>query len=130
MSRSQIFEHFYLVCRRPGMFVQSASFAAVCSYMHGFDTALSGGALVGFREWLLLRGSEWNNMPWWGIVRQQVLGSFMPSDPIAPPEDERLRDELARLLEEFSKAQAAGLDSIFYQYGVWLLAQGRTFEDS
>jgi hypothetical protein len=38
-------ELFRGVCARPSMYVQPATFATVCAFIDGFDTARNGGPL-------------------------------------------------------------------------------------
>ena len=127
MTRAQIIEHFIFVCRKPGIFVNSGSYVAVCAYLSGFDNALCGAALDGFREWLLMRGKEWNNMTWWALVRTEVLGPFGPDTALSREDDQRLLAGLDALLSDFSEAVAGGMDRLYFQYGTWLHRQGRTF---
>jgi hypothetical protein len=130
MNRLVALQHFISVCARPGMYAQENTYAAVCAYISGFDTALCGGILFGFREWLLMRGTEWNNIPWWGLVRVEVTGPFAPADRLTEEQDRALLARLAELLGEFSQASQRGLDRCLFEYGSWLQDRGRPFDDS
>ena len=65
MENSEPIGFFLQVCNTPKMFVGSDRYEAVCAFLNGYDTAVGGGALRGFREFLLCQGSAWTNLPWW-----------------------------------------------------------------
>lgn len=116
--------HFIWVCTKPGMYVQSTHFEVVCAYINGYDTALRGGSLVGFREWLLTRGVERTNLPWWALVRRQTLPEKDLSATLSDTENEQLLMGLASALELYAKCLSHdGLDMIFHAYHSWSIEQ-------
>jgi len=88
----QEFEYYQLVCKRPGMFVVTAEFNAVCAYIDG--RASVDRSLLGFREWLVVKADTGDCFGWPGLVgwlanKNQVEG------------DERKIAFLGGLLDEF-----------------------------
>jgi hypothetical protein len=43
------------VCRCPGMYVREPTYESITAYVQGYDSALGGSLLRGFREWLVMR---------------------------------------------------------------------------
>ena len=70
--------------RHTGMHVPEVSFVAVCSFVAGYDLALNGLPLRGFREWLALRLRWGSNLSWDALVLQLV-----PNDPVGELPQER-----------------------------------------
>jgi hypothetical protein len=124
MARDTILELFLFVCQKPTMYVQCARFSAVSAFIAGYDAALEGGALIGFREWLLTGNKDWTNLPWWSLVRLRLDSKADLSSPPRESEDEALIAELHTALEGFSRIQKdGGLAKIFHDYNTWVLSQ-------
>lgn len=122
--QGDVIEVFRHVCTEPGMYLQSKRYEAVCAYINGYNTALQGAPLLGFREWLLTRSSEWTNLPWWSLVRRSNTPGADLSQPLSDDESDALVVSLLRTLEGFwSARQRRGIDVIFYEYCEWLLGQ-------
>lgn len=107
------------VRRRPGMYVSPETFDCVVSFLCGYDAAQSGGFLVGFREWLVVRADGANNLAWPGLVR------LLPEDVQAEADSAKSISGLFALLEEYFDARQAhdGLRKIYVQYQDWLRRQ-------
>ncbi len=115
---------FRYVCEKPGMYVQAHSFVAVVAFIEGYDLALQGGALVGFREWLLTGSDEWTNLSWSMLIRHQRDPATDLSRPPVGDEDEALLGDLSKALESFSRdLTTGGLHVIFHRYNTWLLSR-------
>jgi hypothetical protein len=124
MARDKTLELFRFVCEKPGMYVQRAGFGAVTAYIDGYDAALQGGALVGFREWLLTGNSEWTNLPWWSLVRLRRDPRAVLSRPPSEEDEESLIGDLNLALKGFAEALGkGGLPQIYAEYNAWLLRQ-------
>ncbi|MEU4157709.1 hypothetical protein [Actinoplanes sp. NPDC026670] len=84
--------------------------------MLGFDAAMSGGLLSGFREWLIVRLDDGNNLAWPALAERAVAES---SDFDAPMET------LFALLDDFLAVKEShnGLARIFEAYLEWLKRQ-------
>lgn len=112
---------FVTVCRKPGLFLQSKRYETICAYIDGYDSALHGGCLVGFRHWLLAEGSNWNNLPWGALVRKLVFPSADPSAPLSDSESDKATQALAGYLVRYRDCLASGGLSVVYQrYNKWL----------
>jgi hypothetical protein len=121
--QSEPLEIFMQVCRRPNMYLQSARYEGVCAFMDGYDMALQGAPLMAFREWLLTKGTEWTNLPWWSLVRKSFDPEADFSQPPHEGETAALVEALARALEGYRGARnmRGGVAKIFYDYSQWVL---------
>jgi hypothetical protein len=124
MGREKTLELFRCVCEKPGMYVQRAGFTAVAAYIDGYDAALQGVVLIGFREWLLTGTDEWTNLPWWSLIRLRRYPSADLARALSDAEDESLIGELDDALKGFGEALAkGGLSRIYVEHNEWLLRQ-------
>lgn len=95
------------LCARPGMYVAEPTIAAVVAYLVGYDDALHGAPLLGFHQWLVVRGDIGNNQHWAAVA---IGHSEIPA--------------LRALLEEyFTYRRRHGITKVFYEYGKWLLGK-------
>lgn len=102
---------FIRLCEKPGMYIHSTNFDAVWAYIEGVNQATYGGALMGFREWLIVERGEWTNLSWYMLIRARVFDD----DPGTLPsgdEHDRLRHELRDALIAFGAALEGGLAPI------------------
>jgi hypothetical protein len=104
--------------RQTGMYVNPPTFDGVVAFIDGYDMALSGGLLVGFREWLIVRANEGNNLTWGALVASLIDHSHGRDDKLS----------IARLfatLDEFVALRTAdgGLRRIYVHYERWLRTQ-------
>ena len=76
------------------MWVSPANFGSVAAFLTGFDVALEGGFLKGFREWLIVRADGCNNLVWPGIVAYVIYPHG--EDPIATLHESESNDEFAQ----------------------------------
>lgn len=121
MNRDRTLELFKFACNKPVMYVQSARFDAVCAFIDGYDMAMQGGPLSGFREWLLTGTERWNNLPWWALVRMRVDPDADLERPPSDSEHERLLSGLAAALDAFAAAlNHGGMVRILCDYSDWL----------
>jgi hypothetical protein len=107
------------VRNRPSMYLRANTFDVVVSFIDGYDIAISGGLLVGLREWLIVRVDGSNNMAWSGLILA-ALG-----DPAAAGDQAALIRGLFSLLEEFMTMRSGpeGLRRIYAAYEKWLKRQ-------
>jgi hypothetical protein len=100
------------ILRRPGMYVRSETVDSVFAFLEGYDQALEGGFLVGFREWLItqLGDANYGNLAWSALVEVTFERKRL--------EGRAALDEMFALLEAFTAArsQRDGLRSIFLKY--------------
>ena len=100
------------------MYVQSESYAEVTAVIYGYDAATLGGALAGFREWLIVRQDGGNNLDWFGLVQNAAAqGKKNPSE----------QDKIATLLSlitEFAEYRDTnGLARAFVEHRKWVEQQ-------
>jgi hypothetical protein len=103
------------LCQRTGMYVDPASYGAVCAYLDGFNYARNGGPLIGLERWLVVRANGGNNLHWSALAR-----SLLPSGKDSV--DEQAIRELGGLLSEFFEyRRTQGITKVFHEYARWLL---------
>ncbi len=125
MTHQNPLSHFLAVCSKPGMFLSSQRYEAVCAYLIGYDSAAAGGVLRGFREYVLFRHFDaWKNLPWWLLIRCAAVPEADLAAPVEGRDDALLRARLAEELREFSSiVEAGGLEKIYWEYSHWLSAR-------
>jgi hypothetical protein len=84
------------VCLRPGMYVSPGSLENVFAYLTGLDTAT--GCLTGFREWLLPRFEDGNNLTWPGVAQM-----LLASESVAVPERGQSTSKIIRTLSSLQQ---------------------------
>ncbi len=121
--------------RTTGMFVLHADYHSVSAFIGGYDTALQGGALYGFREWLVVKADKGNNLCWDGLVL--CLAFPDADDPFeldGSSETHRLAlDTLFDLIDEFltvREDRECGVRRIYVEYEKWLRRQSWYGPDS
>lgn len=87
----------------------------VYAFLGGLDTAT--GCLSGFREWLMPRFEEGNNLHWSGLVDNLL-------DREDCPPDQRIA-RLGELIDEFHRftSKHEGLTRVYVRYHAWLLTR-------
>jgi len=124
MAVSYVLEH---VMKHPSMYFSPVEFDVAAAFIQGFNLAGSGGLLVGFREWLIVKLGDGNNLTWGALVlrlafpdaetpRQHLLRSG---------EQKRAVEFLFGLLQEFwqERESHGGLRRIYVKYQEWLQHQ-------
>lgn len=115
-SQLDLIQH---VCERPGMHVVPGSLDGVFAYLTGMDTVT--GCLTGFREWLLPRFDDGNNLSWTGVVKM-----LLDQENVAEDDAVARLGELIAEFYEFThthRAQRCDLTRVYLRYHAWLLDQ-------
>ena len=107
------------VCLRPGMYVSPGSLENVFAYLTGLDTAT--GSLTGFREWLLPRFEDGNNLAWPGVV-QMLIESESVADTDAIARLGKLLDDFYAFTRENAGSRRC-LTRVYLRYHAWLLSR-------
>jgi hypothetical protein len=68
------------VRRRSGMFLSSPTLDNMTAFWVGYDTALSGGLLIGFREWLVMRLGYGTNLGWEALTADILNQQYSQGD--------------------------------------------------
>jgi hypothetical protein len=116
------------------MIVNPPTYAMVAAYISGYDNAMKGGFLQGFREWLIVRADGCNNLVWSDIVPYIVFPHA--DDPIAElhaseVNEARAIQMLESLFNEYRSAiQENGVRGVFHAYEKWLAKQSWYNESS
>ena len=102
------------ICQRPGMYVNPGTLNGVCAFLAGLNAAT--GCLTGFREWLLPRFEDGNNLSWEGVVEKLLKSENLNGDDAAT-------DRLGELISEFYEFTDSRRDltRVFLRYHAWLL---------
>ena len=113
--------------RHPGIMISNVNFDAVVAFIDGFNLAISGGLLVGFHEWLVVKLGYGNNFHWSGLVlRLAFAQAETPEEQLHDAGNQkRALDSLFGHLESFlrERESAEGLRRIFLKYEGWLKCQ-------
>jgi hypothetical protein len=121
-------ELFQSVRRRPMLHGLDGTYGAGVAFIHGCDAGTSGLLLSGFREWLIVRLDDGNNLAWPGLVLQIISDESVEQSKEQPPrlnaEAQRL-DRLFQLLDEFleQRDERDGMVRIYGRYIEWLKGQ-------
>ncbi|MDX6744656.1 hypothetical protein [Actinocorallia sp. A-T 12471] len=88
------------------------------AFVLGCDAGTSGVLLAGFREWLIVRLGDGNNLSWPALVERIVGSAGSGADPANS-------SDLFELLDEFLvlRDDRAGMVKIFDSYLTWLKGQ-------
>jgi hypothetical protein len=122
------------VLQRPSMYFQPVTYDTAVAYLYGFDAAMSGGALIGLREWLIVRLGFGNDLAW----SELMLHSLFPNEPfprncLQLTNDCDVVQRLFHTLMDFftDREPMNGLRMIYARYSSWLEGQewydGTTF---
>ncbi len=115
------------VIKRPGIYLYPVEFDVAAAFIQGFDVASSGGTLVGFREWLVVRLGYGNNLAWSESALRLAFpdAEFPRQCLLQSGEQKRAVELLFGLLEEFWQEREAphGLLRIYLRYQAWLQRQ-------
>jgi hypothetical protein len=119
---------FAEISRRPGLYGLDGSFEQFAAFVSGVDAGNDWQLLTGFREWLIVRLGDGNNLAWSGLVLRLAFPDGWPGlrDRLKDPEQNRVASEtLFQLLDEFLARRAAHDEpaAIFDEYLTWRRAQ-------
>lgn len=103
--------------KRPGLLGLDGSFGQYCAFVEGMNAARDGQLLAGFRELLITRLGDGNNLTWPALLRR-LAGGGEPDDAVLVP---LLFDTLDGFLER--QARPGGLLQVYDDYLSWLKAQ-------
>jgi hypothetical protein len=85
----------------PGMYVREEDFGCVSSFLIGFDTALDGQPLSGFRDFVARRfGIDSGALTWDGLITYQVAVTGGKPGPRSNEAEVQLLFELLRAFFE------------------------------
>ncbi|MEU9240574.1 hypothetical protein [Streptomyces shenzhenensis] len=117
-------EHLELVRTRPGMYGLDGSYGNYVTYLYGYDAGTQGSALLGFREWLLLKLGRQSSFVWSSLITELAVpgasGSFGHRG-LDEEQDRRAVKALFQFLEDFLQdrdAERDGLRVIFRDYSL------------
>src|SRR5690606_7613147 len=99
---------------------------AAVSFVLGYDAAINGGLLWAFREWLICKLGDGNNLSWPSLVLELIGKSASSVPPLRSPDHHRAAiDTLFGTIAEFLAARDAGNGArrIFADYENWLKGQ-------
>lgn len=118
---------FQAVRRRPALYGIDSTYGATAAFVLGFDAATTGGLLSGFREWLIVRINDGNNLAWPALVTRLLADecSHDGEREMCGRCSEGGGGRLFDLLDEFlsEKERHNGMARIFDAYLEWLKKQ-------
>jgi hypothetical protein len=74
-------EHLELIRTRPGMYGLDGSYRDFVTYLYGYDAGTRDTALLGFREWLLLKLDLHSGRSWPSLVLTLAVPDTSPRLP-------------------------------------------------
>ncbi|WP_433199358.1 hypothetical protein ACQP1G_06445 [Nocardia sp. CA-107356] len=109
------------------MYGLDGSFGQFVAFLSGVDAGNDWQLLTGFREWLVVRLGDGDNLVWSGLVLHLAFPDQQSGrrDLLANPEDNRVAvDKLLELLDEFLTRRTGHreLVRVFDEYLTWLEA--------
>ena len=105
------------VCKQPGMYVCPGTLDGVVAYIDGMNTCT--GCLGGFREWLVTRFDDGDNLAWSGLFKMLIRTEVVC-------EEDQI-ERLGSLLKEFNDflgschSRSEAHLRIYLRYHAWLL---------
>jgi hypothetical protein len=111
------------------MYLPVATYEAAASFVLGYDTAVNGGLLFAFREWLITQLRDGNNLGWPALVleliKQRALVPASDEKSHAIDDERAALDGLFSIIETFleERSQVGGARRIFAAYEKWLKEQ-------
>ncbi len=115
---------FEKVRKHPGMYFQDESYGVTAAFVLGYDEACEGGALAGFREWLVLRIGTGSNLSWPALVLHAAFpGVDSPQNALSSAEAHRHAVAmLFQFIDEFDDAREkhGGVERIYVDYHNWI----------
>ena len=131
---------FEVIYSTPGMYLARLHLDELLTFVNGYNAALDGAFLRGFREWAVLRFGSGNNFVWEGLamqlVAERVSGDrWWQLDTSELPEPKRSQvqhEHLMAFLDIFREFRAeadevGGVDRILERYREWLTSQNWYF---
>ncbi len=117
-------EHVELIRTRPGMYGLDGTYGDYVTYLSGYDAGTQGSALLGFREWLLLKLGRQSSFVWSGLITELALPGLSPSPGYRSLDGEQSQiavGALFQFLGDFLRdrdAERDGLRYIFHDYSL------------
>ena len=109
---------------QPGMFIRVVDLDCGFSFIQGFDTALDGKFLIGFREWLILKLNYGNNLAWHELYLRYAESSGLGPQPrtATAKDQENAICVLGNVLKIFWNEREIdfGLNEIMSHHATWL----------
>ncbi len=114
------------LCKYPGRYVPAPSFICVCTDLCGYDAALDNVPLAGFREWLVLKFDDGDNMVWDGLAHFIIRPDIEYTRVLSWDQEKERIASLGLLLEEFIEhREKVGVDKIRHDHEAWKRARNR-----
>lgn len=99
-----------------GTYVPREEYLFVCTFLDGYNFALDGIPLRGFREWLALGQGRGANLVWYELARDAAQKKWLDSGH-SVADDRSLIDAMLDLLSEFlDEIEERGVDRILARY--------------
>ncbi|MEU9447650.1 hypothetical protein [Streptomyces sp. NPDC048277] len=117
-------EHLELIRTRPGMYGLDGSYGNYVTYLYGYDAGTQGSALLGFREWLLLKLGRHSSLVWSSLITELAVPGASKSFGYRGLDEEQNQtavQALFKFLGDFLQdrdAERDGLRVIFRDYSL------------
>ncbi|WP_437896392.1 hypothetical protein [Sorangium sp. So ce124] len=109
------------------MYLSNVSYSTIVAFVEGYDLALCGGFLVGFREWLIVKLDDGNNLSWSALVLSLMgrVGERSSAEVESAEGQSAVIEFLFDTFEKFlgEREAPSGLRRIYRSYENWLTRQ-------
>lgn len=115
-------ESLQVFLKHPEMFVERPSLDSIVAFLQGFDSALEGHVLLGFREYLIPKLDYGNNLAWFQLFQRFAAVNHSGSDS---PCSQIVLTLLNKTLQDFwfERAGEDGLQHILKNHSHWVQSQ-------
>ncbi|GAB2923073.1 hypothetical protein GCM10027280_07700 [Micromonospora polyrhachis] len=118
------------VRKRPGLYFGRGqlSYDRLVTFLQGLDIGAQGLVLDGFREFLVLKLDDGDNLTWWGLVERLVLDGNV-GRPLNAADDQTASAGLFDLLDEFLAEMSSPGSRRRLHHEYWIWRQSRSWYD-
>ena len=100
MNSTDLRDFLKRVHNTSGMFLINNTFSEACAFLVGYDKALHGSLLAGFRDWLVVRTDGCSKLVFpWLVLEFALPGADLKS--LTPEQERSAMDALFELLDEY-----------------------------
>lgn len=117
-----ISESLQVFLEHPEMFVERPNLDSIVAFLQGYDCALEGRVLLGFREYLIPRLGYGNNLAWFQLFQRLAAVNHSGSDS---PSHQTPLSVLKTTLQNFWIVREGedGLQHILQDHSQWVQSQ-------
>ena len=112
---------------RLGMHLQRVDYPTASALVEGYNLAVNGGLLFGFREWLIVKANGGNNLAWSQLVLEVAFPEVALRRAALQTQEgnDKAVNAMFNLLDDFLafRSRPEGAREVFLTYERWLRRQ-------